>query len=411
MNRDETSPHGVSTVRIPADVDRPDRVLGPLTARQVTILGAGALVGYGVWVATRAVVAPLVFLILVLPVVAGVVVLALGERDGISLDRLVLAAIRQRWGARLRVAAPGGVRAAPRWLTRRAAPAPGEVPSARGHRAPAALRLPVGAVTDTGVLDLGGEGLAVVAVASTVNFALRTPSEQDALVAAFGGYLHSLAAPVQILVRTHRLDLSGPISELREQAGALAHPALETAALEHAEHLAELAAGSDLLRRQVLLILREPLHTPSQAVPGRGRERERGLTGARRAAESRLVRRLGEAVELLAPAGIAVSLLDPGQATAVLAAACDPATLVPSTGMAGADEIITSSAPGALARHDPIPDAGVAIGDHRAGDRRADEDWVDDGWVDDIDDVPEDGAVADDDVVGVGGADGAGWGG
>jgi hypothetical protein len=65
---------------------------------------------------------------------------------------------------------------------------------------------------------------------------------------------------------------------------------------------------------------------------------------ARRAAESRLVRRLGEATELLAPAGIVVTPLDAGQATAVLASACNPDSLLPpSAGLAGADEVITTS--------------------------------------------------------------------
>lgn len=242
-----------------------------------------------------------------------------------------------------------------------------------GAPVPAALRLPAQGLTETGVVDLGGDGLAVVAVASTVNFALRTPAEQDGLVATFGAYLHSLAAPVQLLVRTHRLDLTGPITELREQAAGLPHPALEAAALEHAEHLADLAAGSDLLRRQVLLILREPLSPVpagwSRGQPGGARrgDPESG-GGARRAVEARVLRRLGEAAELLAPAGITVRLLDARQATAVLAAACDPATRIPSTGMAGAEQIITTPAPRPPSRPAPDPDR-----------RSDDSDWTDDG--------------------------------
>ena len=104
---------------------------------------------------------------------------------------------------------------------------------------------------------------------STVNFALRTPSEQEALVACFGRYLHALSAPVQILIRTHRLDLSGQIAALRERAGSLPHPALETAALEHADYLDQLTSGSDLLRRQVLLVLREPVAPSAPGTPAR----------------------------------------------------------------------------------------------------------------------------------------------
>ncbi|WP_027946995.1 PrgI family protein [Amycolatopsis taiwanensis] len=369
-----------SPVRIPADVDMHDRVLGPLTSRQLAILAVTGLVLYAVWTVTRAFVPMPVFFALAIPIGVAAAILALGQRDGVSLDRLMVAAIRQRMGPRHRVAAPEGVRPAPQWLTTAATTATGTARAgstsakrARGRTgsvagregiSPSALRLPAEAVTDTGVVDLGADGLAVVAVASTVNFALRTPAEQEALVASFGRYLHSLTAGVQVLVRAERLDLSGQIAELRARAGGLPHPALEAAAVEHADYLAQLGQQADLLRRQVLLVLREPIGgataAPTDGLGGPGplsvlsslaHRRHRAdaaasgvSAGERRAAESRLVRRLGEAIELLAPAGIVITPLDAGQATAVLASACNPDTLLPpSAGLAGADEVITTA--------------------------------------------------------------------
>ncbi|GAA1291786.1 PrgI family protein [Saccharothrix xinjiangensis] len=353
-------------VRIPADVDLHDRVLGPLTARQLAILAAAGAVLYLLWAATRTLVPLPVFAVLAVPLGAASAMLALGRRDGVPMDRLLLAAIGQRLAPRHRVTAPEGVRPVPTWLAtaahETAADTPGRNGSARSEQvAPSALRLPAEAVTDTGVIDLGADGLTVVAVAGTVNFALRTPAEQESLVASFGRYLHSLTAPVQVLVRTEHLDLSAPIAELRERAGGLPHPALEAAANEHADYLDQLGRQSNLLRRQVLLVLREPLGTaaPTDGLGGPGpltvltslagaRRRQAGEhvdAGARRAAESRLVRRLGEAIELLSPAGITVTPLDAGQATAVLASACNPDSLLPpSAGLAGADDVITTTA-------------------------------------------------------------------
>ncbi|MER6900506.1 PrgI family protein, partial [Amycolatopsis sp. NPDC000740] len=79
----------------------------------------------------------------------------------------------------------------------------------------------------------------------------------------------------------------------------------------------------------------------------RARNRDGEVTEtARRSAETRLVRRLGEATELLSPAGITITPLDAGQATAVLATACNPDSLIlPSAGLAGTDEVITTAAP------------------------------------------------------------------
>jgi hypothetical protein len=160
---------------------------------------------YAGWAATRPFVPIPVFLILATPIGAAATALALGRRDGLSLDQLLLAAIRQRLATRYRVAAPEGVLPAPTWLTAATHTTDGtENDRRRGERiAPAPLRLPAEAIepagaTDVGVLDLGRDGLAVVAVTSTVNFALRTAGEQEALVGSFARYLHSLTAPVQI---------------------------------------------------------------------------------------------------------------------------------------------------------------------------------------------------------------------
>ncbi|WP_436499527.1 PrgI family protein [Actinokineospora sp. HUAS TT18] len=407
-----------SPVRIPADVDMADRVLLGLTARQLAILAITGLGLYAAWATTRAVVPIPVFLALAVPVGAAAAILALGQRDGISMDRLLVAAIRQRLAPCHRVAAPEGVRPAPAWLTTAAnTTGGGKCTSARRDRrrgtgtapgreqiSPSALRLPARAIADTGsdvgIVDLGPDGLAVVAVASTVNFALRTAREQEGLVASFGRFLHSLTAPVQVLVRAQRLDLTGQISELRARAGGLPHAALEAAALEHADYLAQLSEQTDLLCRQVLLVLREPLDGATTAaglggpgpvavlawLAGGRRRRAEAATGAasaagRRAAESRLVRRLGEAVELLDPAGIVVTPLNAGQATAVLASACNPDSLLPpSSDMAGADEVITT--------------AGSDLTDDEDDDRFADSDRA--FWH--ADQRDQDDADQDDDV-------------
>jgi hypothetical protein len=278
----------------------PDKVLAGLTARQVAIATAAAAVLWAGWTAARHVMPLPAFAALAAPVALAAVALVIGERDGLPLDRLLLAAWRHARSPRRLVTAPEGIPAPPAW-----APAPG--PQAPPPAALPPLWLDV---SGDGVISLGAHGAATVAAVSTVNFALRSPAEQDALAAAYGRWLNSLTGPAQVLVRAGRADLSAAVAALREDAPALPHPALELAALEHAAYLEGLAEERDVLTRQALLIVREPGHGAGR--PGGG------------TAGGRALQRAGEAARLLAGADLQVQVLDGGQVTALLAACADP---------------------------------------------------------------------------------------
>jgi hypothetical protein len=160
-----------------------------------------------------------------------------------------------------------------------------------------------------------------------VSFALRTADEQDALVAVFGRWLNALSGPVQILVRAERVSLTDTVASLLHSAGQLPHPALRAAAHEHTAFLADLATQHDLLRRQVLLVIREP---------SAGRD-------GRQAAAAGALRRVEEATRILSGAGLAVRLLDAQAMTALFAACFDPAAPpLPAGQMAPPEHVITA---------------------------------------------------------------------
>jgi hypothetical protein len=333
-------------VRIPADIDRPDRLLAGLTARQLCWLAAGGTVGYLLFAAVGQV-APL-------PVAAGLAavpllvsaVLAFAGRDGLPGDRLIGAALAHRRNPADLVAAPADAAPLPGWAS-----ALLDSDSDSGAAAAAGWGLPVRSIADAvggpepgrtagragdthtalpervGALDLGSDGTAVLAAASCVNFSLRSPTEQDALTTAFGRYLNSCDGSLQILLRAHPLDAAPLTDRLRRAAGGLPHPALETAALEHADYLQQLSAQPGVLHRQALLVLRDP-RPPAVAGPL--------LTG-----------RIADAQVGLARAGITVRPLSAGEAGAVLAQAADPTNAHPPTPAAAATaaaagEVITA---------------------------------------------------------------------
>ena len=344
----------MNSYRIPGDVERPDRIVGPFTARQLALLAGTGLVLLLAWALIRALVPITVFAALAPPVAAVATAIVLTTRDGLSGDQLVLAALRHHRRARHLVAArPGDEHGttAPRWLTDRA----------HGPRPPAAQ--PITSETAAlprsiepgsgglGVIDLGEDGIAVIAAATTINLAVRTPAEQAGLVAALANYLQSLSGSVQILLRSVRQDVTGHISDLHAATADMS-PELAEAARDHARHLAELADDDTTGQRQIVLVWREPVDPATRlaatvlgGLTARGRRDRRISVLARHAAETRLAARVADATEMLAPLGIGVRALDEDAAVAILTSCTNPAGLVPygAHEAAGPTEIITTA--------------------------------------------------------------------
>ncbi len=274
---------GLYPVPVTADLEIEDKILGPFTARQAAYLACGAVVLWLGYAALRHLI-PVPILALAALVLAGALTVAVTtKRDGLTLDQYLRAALQHRRTPRRRVTAD---------------------PDTQLAAGLAPLQFPVGDVTEPGVLDLGPDGAAALVECGTVNLALRTGTETNAVLGAFARALNALNGPFQFAVTAHRVDLAQAAEACARQAGALAHPVLEARAREHAAFLRHLADGTDLTARRVLLIVREPGPIASAAV-----------TAAHRAAQ---------AAQLLAACGIDTRVLDPEQAAAAIAAACDP---------------------------------------------------------------------------------------
>ncbi len=66
------------------------------------------------------------------------------------------------------------------------------------------------------VLILKDGSLRAVLMASSVNFDLKSPGEQEAIIYSFQDFLNSLDFPIQIVIRSKKLDLDNYLFKLEE---------------------------------------------------------------------------------------------------------------------------------------------------------------------------------------------------
>jgi hypothetical protein len=224
---------------VPADVGAPDQIAWGLTFRQLAIIGGGALAGWMLYSTLGHLLPGMVWLLAAIPAGGVTVAVALGRRDGLPLD------VWLRHGIMLRrtpaVQAPGRPRRGAS-LVELAGQAP---------QLPAPLRSPVTAIGTDGTLAVEGVPRQVIACGTT-NIALRTGTEQAALLDGFGRWLNALTTPAQIVVAAQRHDLTPYAQAVQTAAARLPHPALQAAAADYTAFLLELDATRDPLRRQVL---------------------------------------------------------------------------------------------------------------------------------------------------------------
>lgn len=279
-------------VRLPVNVEMEDRLAFGLTARQLVILAATAVLSYLVFSAAGSALPMPIAAALTLPVALAGVALALGRHAGLSGDRIALAAAQHLAQSKRRVAAPGGL--------------PARLADAPAQSGVSLLRVPVRAILSSGVVELADGTSALLLAANGTSWALRSEEEQAALTEAYARWLNSLVEPTTITVRSQPVDLTGLASAIEDAARTLPHQALCQCARTYARFLAGPACeGGGLRRRQILVVLST-------------------RTGNRETARRELERRASDTAGLLATAGVELEALDGQRAATLLLGALEP---------------------------------------------------------------------------------------
>lgn len=124
--------------------------------------------------------------------------------------------------------------------------------------------VPIKEVRD-GIAVLKTGGLRAILLASSLNFALKSPDEQQAIISQFQNFLNSLDFSVQIFIQSRRLDIRPYIALLESRYKEQLSDLMKIQTREYIEFIKNFTENTSIMNKSFFIIIP---YTPS--VLGKG---------------------------------------------------------------------------------------------------------------------------------------------
>ena len=106
-----------------------------------------------------------------------------------------------------------------------------------------------------GVIVLRNKALRGVIMVSSLNFALKSEDEQNAIIYHFQNFLNSLDFSIEIVVQSRRLNITGYLDKLRELEEKQENELLKTQTAEYQKFIKDLIAGGQILSKNFFVVV------------------------------------------------------------------------------------------------------------------------------------------------------------
>ncbi len=90
---------------------------------------------------------------------------------------------------------------------------------------------------------------------SSINFLLKSTEEQDAIIISFQRFLNTLKFPIQILVRSKKLDIDSYLENLKEKALKQKNSLMQNQTYEYIEYLKKLIEVAQIMKKEFYIIV------------------------------------------------------------------------------------------------------------------------------------------------------------
>jgi hypothetical protein len=105
------------------------------------------------------------------------------------------------------------------------------------------------------VVVLKNGGVRAVLKTSSINFNLKSEDEQNAIIYSYQSFLNSLEFPIQILVRSKKLDIDNYIEQVRKLGEKQENQLLQEQTYEYASYVERLVEYADIMEKEFYVII------------------------------------------------------------------------------------------------------------------------------------------------------------
>ncbi len=95
----------------------------------------------------------------------------------------------------------------------------------------------------------------IVLKCSSINFLLKSEEEQDSIIISFQRFLNTLKFPIQILIRSKKLDIDWYLENLKQKALKQKNPLLQNQTYEYIEYLKKLIEVAHIMKKEFYIIV------------------------------------------------------------------------------------------------------------------------------------------------------------
>jgi KaiC/GvpD/RAD55 family RecA-like ATPase len=106
-----------------------------------------------------------------------------------------------------------------------------------------------------GVIILKNKGLRMVLMVSSLNFALKSDEEQNAIIYQFQNFLNSLDFSTQILVQSRRLNITGYLNKLKKIEDKETNELLQIQIKEYRKFINQIISGGAIMQKTFYVII------------------------------------------------------------------------------------------------------------------------------------------------------------